>query len=58
MNILTIFSDIVEVAGEVEADDAALLAGQTVPIDAKLTVGSVNGKPVYMLASLSTTPPA
>lgn len=58
MNILQIFSDAVTIYGDVSLDTAQLEAGQTVALPGRIQVGSVGGKPVYLIGSLTTDPNA
>jgi hypothetical protein len=58
VNILEIFSDAVTIYGDVSLDTAALEAGQTVPLPGRIQVGSVGGKPVYLVGSLTTILPS
>ncbi len=58
MNFFQIFSDVVQIEGAVTADEGQLLAGQDVTVPAKITVGSVQGHPIYLHATLSLLPPS
>jgi hypothetical protein len=57
LNIGTIFADFVEIEGEVQIDTAELEQGQNVDLPATITIGSVGGKPIYLIGELTTTKP-
>jgi hypothetical protein len=57
MNILTLFTDVVTIVGEVEVDEGELLAGAPVTLPADIVVGSVADKKVYLVGTLTTTKP-
>jgi len=55
LNIGQIFELVATVAIDVEVDEATLAAGAPVQIPLEPQVGTVGGKPIYLVATLSTT---
>ena len=53
-----IFTAVGAVLVDVEVDEGELAAGTPVTVPIDLTIGSINGKPVYAQVSLTTTKPA
>jgi hypothetical protein len=56
-NILTLFTDVVTIIGDAEADEAAILSGTPVTLPGDVVVGSTDGKSIYLIGTLTTTKP-
>jgi hypothetical protein len=56
-SIASVFDDAVIIEGDISVDEALLAAGDTVALPTAPQIGSVDGTPVYLVASLSTTKP-
>jgi hypothetical protein len=55
MNIGAIFSEVASIYETLSVDEAELAAGTPVTIPMEPQVGSIDGKPIYLNAVLSTT---
>jgi hypothetical protein len=57
LNVGALLTEAATIAVDVTVDEGELAAGQTVTVPLDVQIGTVSGKPLYLVASLSTTKP-